>query len=82
MKTSDLVRKLCKHRKMPISELAAQMGQSPQNLGKKLKRDTLTVNEMMQIADIMDATYFQGFLTDSGDRIEIRNEKGAEKSCF
>ena len=82
MKTSDLVRKLCKQKKMPISELAAKIGQSPQNLGKKLKRDTLTVDEMVQIANIMDATYFQGFLTDSGERIEIRNEKGAEESCF
>ena len=82
MKTSDLVRKLCKQNKLPISELAAKMGQSPQNLWKKLKRDTLTVDEMVQIADIMDATYFQGFLTDSGDRMEIRNKKGAKESCF
>ena len=82
MKTSDLVRKLCKQKKMTISELAAKMGQSPQNLGKKLTRDTLTVDEMVQIADIMGVAYFQGFLTDSGERIEIKNEKGAKESCF
>lgn len=82
MKTSDLVRKLCKQKKIPISELASKMGQSPQNLGKKLKRDTLTVDEMVQIADIMGVVYFQGFLMDNGERIEIRNEKGAKEPCF
>lgn len=48
MKTSDMIKKLCNKKNISVSELARRIGQSPQNFGKKMKRDTVTLSEMMQ----------------------------------
>ena len=52
MRTSDLVRELCKKQNISLAELSRRIGQSPQNLNKKLKKDTLSVEELNQIADV------------------------------
>ena len=49
MTTSDLVIKLCEEQNISISELARRIGQSRQNFSKKLKRDTLTLDELKAI---------------------------------
>ena len=49
MKTSDMIRELCNKKNISISELARRIGQTPQNFGKKLKRDTVSLEEMKQI---------------------------------
>jgi len=41
MKTSDMIRQLCEQMNISVSELARRLGQSPQNFGKKLKRETI-----------------------------------------
>ena len=53
MKTSDMIRELCNKKNISVSELARRIGQTPQNFGKKLKRDTVTLEELKQIADVM-----------------------------
>lgn len=50
MKTSDMIRQLCEQMNMSVSELARRLGQSPQNFGKKLKRETITLEELKAIA--------------------------------
>lgn len=42
MKTSDMFKELCNKKNINVSELARRIGQTPQNFGKKLKRDTVT----------------------------------------
>lgn len=54
MATSDLVIKLCEEQNISISELARRIGQSRQNFSKKLKRDTLTIDELKAIANALD----------------------------
>lgn len=49
MKSSDMIRKLCANENISVSELARRIGQSPQNFGKKIKRDTVTFDEMILI---------------------------------
>lgn len=46
MKTSDMIRQLCEQMNISVSELARRLGQSPQNFGKKLKRETITLEEL------------------------------------
>ena len=65
MKTSGMIRKLCSEHGMSIAELARQIGQSPQNFGKKLKRETVSREEMMQIAKVFGLSYEQAFTTES-----------------
>lgn len=57
MKTSDMFKELCNKKNINVSELARRIGQTPQIFGKKLKRDTVTLEELKQIADVMGVTF-------------------------
>ena len=73
MTTSDLVKKLCEEQNISISELARRIGQSRQNFSKKLKRDTLTIDELKEIADALDVTFEQSFTLPDGTQLKIEN---------
>ena len=73
MTTSDLVRKLCEKQNISISELARRIGQSRQNFSKKLKRDTLTIDELKAIADALGVTFEQSFTLPDGTQYRIGN---------
>lgn len=75
MKTSDMIWELCNKKGISASELARRIGQSPQNFGKKLKRDTVTLDEMIEIARAVGATYEQAFVLDDDEKIEIKSMK-------
>jgi uncharacterized protein len=62
MKTSDMIKELCNKKNISVSELARRIGQTPQNFGKKLKRDTVTLEELKLIADVMEVTFEQSFI--------------------
>lgn len=72
MKTSDLVRELCKELHISLAELSRRLGQSPQNLNKKLQNDTLSVDELKQIADVTGAKFNLGFMQPDGTEISNR----------
>lgn len=74
MKTSDMIRQLCDQMNISISELARRLGQSPQNFGKKLKRETVTLEELKAIADVMDVKFEQAFILPDGNEIKTRSE--------
>lgn len=73
MKSSDMIRKLCANENISVSELARRIGQSPQNFGKKIKRDTVTFDEMILIADTLGIVYEQTFVLKGGRKIQIGN---------
>lgn len=73
MKSSDMIRELCLNENISVSELARRIGQSPQNFGKKLKRDTVTFDEMVLIADTLGVEYEQAFVLKGGRKIQIGN---------
>lgn len=71
MTTSDMIRELCEKMNISISELARRIGQSPQNFNKKLKRGTVSFDEMMDIAEALDVGYEQAFVLPDGSKINI-----------
>lgn len=71
MNTADLVKKLCDEEDVSMAELARRIGQSRQNFYKKLRRDTLTVNELQQIAKAFNATFDQSFILPSGEKLSV-----------
>lgn len=73
MKTSDMIRELCSKKNISISELARRIDQTPQNFGKKLKRDTVTLDELKQIAVVMEVTFEQSFIFPNGEYIKTSN---------
>lgn len=74
MKTSDMIRRLCEQMNISVSELARRLDQSPQNFGKKLKRETITLEELKTIADVMDVKFEQAFILPDGNEIKTGNE--------
>lgn len=51
------------------SELARKIGTTPQNLSQKIKRNTLTKEDMDKIAEALGGTYFFGFEFPDGTKI-------------
>ena len=73
MSTSDMIRELCDKQNMSLSEVARQIGQSRQNLYKKLLRDTLTIDEIKQISNVLGVKFEQSFTLPSGEQLKIEN---------
>lgn len=48
MNTSNLIKNLCKEKGICVAELACRIGQTPQNFKKKLKRETVSTEELMR----------------------------------
>lgn len=73
MTTAELIRTICKKQNISLSELSRRIGQTRQNLYKKLLRDTLTIDEVMQIADALDVKFEQSFTLPDGEKFRIGN---------
>lgn len=71
MKSSDMIKELCEKENISVSELARRIGRSPQNFGKKLKRDTVTFDEMVMIADALGVAYERVFVLKGGRKIQM-----------
>ena len=57
MKISDIMKELCNKKNISVLELARQIDQTPQNFSKKLKRDTVTLEELKEIIDVMEVIF-------------------------
>ena len=53
MTTSEMIKKLCEQMNLSVSELARCIGKTPQNFNKKLQRETVTLDELKAIADVL-----------------------------
>lgn len=71
MTTSDMIRELCEKKNISLAELARRIGQSPQNLNKKLKRGTVSFEEMMEIAEVLNVKFEQAFVLPDGEKIKF-----------
>ncbi len=70
MTTSEQVRVLCVRTGVSLAELARRIDQTPQNLNAKLKRNSLTQNELHEIANALGVTFRQYFVLTNGDLVE------------
>ncbi len=71
MTTSDMIRQLCEKMNISLAELCRRIGQTPQNFNKKLKRGTVSFEEMVAIAEALDVGYEQAFILPNGKKIGI-----------
>lgn len=69
MTTSDMIRQLCEKMNISQAELCRRIGQTPQNFNKKLKRGTVSFEEMVAIAEALDVGYEQAFVLPDGEKI-------------
>lgn len=76
MTTSDMIRELCDRMNISLAELCRRIGQTPQNFNKKLQRGTVSVEEMIIIADVLGVTFEQRFIIEDGI-----NRNATHESC-
>lgn len=70
MTTSEQIRVLCVRTGISLSELARKINQTPQNFNAKLKRNTVTQDELNQIAKVLGVTYEQYFVLSNGEKVK------------
>lgn len=73
MTTADMIKQLCEQMNISVAELARRIGQTPQNFSKKLKRETVTLNELKAIADALDIKFEPVFILPDGNKIKTGN---------
>lgn len=74
MTTSKMIKELCEEMNVSISEVARRIGQTPQNFNKKLQRETVSLEEMLAIANALGVTFEQSFVLPSGEKLGINND--------
>lgn len=74
MRTSDLIRELCKKKGISISELARRLDQTPQNFNKKLQRETVSTAELIQIGNALGIVFEQSYTLEDGEKITVTNK--------
>lgn len=74
MTTSDMIRELCEKQNISLAELSRRIGQTPQNFNKKLKRGTVSFDEMVKIAEAVGVGYEQAFVLPDGEKISIEHK--------
>ncbi|WHP04240.1 helix-turn-helix transcriptional regulator [Enterococcus sp. ZQ21] len=68
-----MIKELCEQMNISVSELARRIGQTPQNFNKKLQRETVTLDELKAIADVLGVKFVQAFILPDGNEIKIGN---------
>ena len=75
MNTSEQIKELCREEKISIAELARRIGQTPQNFNKKLKRNTISTEELISIGDVVGARFEQAYYLKNGNVICISSRQ-------
>lgn len=71
MTASDMIRQLCEKKNISLAELCRRIGQTPQNFNKKLKRGTVSFEEMLIIAKAVNVGYEHVFVMPDGEKIGV-----------
>ena len=74
MNTSNLIKNLCKEKGISVAELARRIGQTPHNFNKKLKRETVSTEELMEIAEVLGVVFEQSYILENGEKLTITSE--------
>ena len=69
MTVSEQIKVLCVRCNVSEAELARRLGKSPQSLNAKLKRGTMTVEEMEKIASVLGVEFKRVYILGNGDEI-------------
>lgn len=69
MTISEQIKVLCVRNGISVSELARRMGTTPQNFNAKLKRESFSISNLEQIAEVTDSSFEKKFILKNGDEI-------------
>ena len=67
---AEKIRIVLGRRNMTVTELAAALGQSRQNMSNKMARDNFTEKELIEIAGVLNCTYRASLImNDTGEDV-------------
>jgi transcriptional regulator with XRE-family HTH domain len=66
---SEQIKILCVKLNISVSELARLSGKSPQAFGQRMKRESFTVDELKEIAEVAGCRYEGAFVLPNGERV-------------
>lgn len=69
MPVSEQIKILCIKLGISLSELGRKSGKSPQAFSQKVKRESLTVDELKAIAESAGCKYEGSFVLPNGERV-------------
>lgn len=69
MTISEQIKILCVRNSISVSELARRVGTSPQNFNAKLKRETFTISDLEQIAEVTESSFERKFILKNGETV-------------
>ncbi len=69
MTISEQVKVLCVMNNISIAELARRLGKSPQSFNSKMKRESFTINELIDIADATGSVFERKFILEDGEEV-------------
>lgn len=70
MTTSEQIKVLCLRSGISVSELARRLHQTPQNFNAKLKRNSVSADEIEQICSVLNVCHEQYFILENGEIIK------------
>lgn len=69
MTISEQIKVLCVRSNISEAELARRLGKSPQSFNSKMKRESFTIADLEEIADVMGVTFKREFILTNGEEI-------------
>ncbi|MCL2545371.1 MAG: helix-turn-helix transcriptional regulator [Clostridia bacterium] len=69
MTIEEQIRIVCVFCHVSLAELARRLGQSPQSLNGKLKRQSFTIKDLEEIAEALGCTFERTFILPDGRRV-------------
>lgn len=67
-----MVRELCEKTNISLAELCRRIEQTSQNFNKKLKREKVSFDEMVEITEALGVGYEQAYILPDGERIDFK----------
>ena len=69
MTISEQIKVLCVRCNVSEAELARRLGKSPQSLNSKLKRGTMTIEDLEKIATALGVEFKRMFILENGEEV-------------
>lgn len=69
MTVSEKIRVLAAMNNISIAEIARRLNTSPQSFSGKLKRESFTINDLEEIADVVGVTFDYNFIFNGGKKV-------------
>jgi transcriptional regulator with XRE-family HTH domain len=69
MSVSEQLKILCVKLNISVAELARMSGKSPQAFNQKMKRESFSVQDLKEIAEVAGCKYEGAFVLPNGERV-------------